>query len=91
MRIQWDEAKREQVLAERGIDFARPSDLMELPFIEDQRSDDPEQYRLIGFVAGHLASFVVEYRHDIDGEYIWVATAWKATKQEEQAYEQETR
>lgn len=91
MRVHWNEDKRQQVLAERGIDFARLPDLMAMPYIEDQRSDDPEQYRIIGFAAGRMATFVIEYRQDIDGEYIWVVTAWKSTTQEEQAYERETR
>jgi hypothetical protein len=55
----------------------------------DCKNDDPEQYRLIGFVAGRLISFMVEYRQDTLGEYVWVVTAWHATLQEERAYEQE--
>ena len=90
-RIRWDESKRQQVLAERGIDFELLADLMELPYIEDQRSDDPEQFRVIGFAQPRLVTFVIEYRHDFDGEYIWVITAWKANNQEEEAYERETR
>jgi hypothetical protein len=42
-----------------------------LPYVEDQRNDDPEQFRLIGFVAGHLVSCIIEYRQDTLGEYIW--------------------
>jgi len=60
------------------------------PFIEDQRSDDPEQFRVIGFADGRLLTFVVEYRQDVDGDYVWIVTAWKATGQEEEAYERET-
>jgi uncharacterized DUF497 family protein len=60
-------------------------------YIEDQRNDDPEQYRLIGFVDEHLLTFIVEYRHDALGEFIWVITAWRATRQEQRAYEYETR
>jgi uncharacterized DUF497 family protein len=53
MRIRWDEAKRQRVLAERGIDFTQLSDLLYTPYIEDQRSEQPEQYRIIGFAEGH--------------------------------------
>ena len=89
--IRWDDTKREQVLVERGIDFAWLGGLLEFPFIEDQRSDDPEQFRVIGFADGRLVAFVIEYRHDFDGEYVWVVTAWKSTVKEQEAYERETR
>ena len=91
MRIRWDETKRQHVLQRRGIDFARLDDLLCLPFIEDQRNDDPEQYRLTGFIDGRLMTFIVEYRRDALGDFIWVVTAWRATRQEQRAYEDETR
>lgn len=89
MRIRWYEPKRQQVLAERQIDFARLDEVFELPYIEDQRNDDPEQYRVIGFADGRLISFVIEYREDGLGDFIWVVTAWHATLQEQRAYERE--
>ena len=91
MRICWDEAKRQEVLRRRQIDFADLHHLLSFPYIEDQRSDDPEQYRLIGFAQGRLVTFIVEERHDTIGNYLWVVTAWHATRQEQQAYEHETR
>ena len=42
MRIQWDEAKRQRVLTERDIDFRQLNDLFYKPYIEDQRSEQPE-------------------------------------------------
>jgi uncharacterized DUF497 family protein len=75
MRIRWDEAKRQQVLQRRQIDFAQLTELFCLPYVEDQRNDDPEQYRLIGFVGSHLLTLIVEYREDALGEFIWVVTA----------------
>ena len=91
MRIRWDEAKRQQVLQRRKIDFARFDELFCLPYVKDQRNDAPEQYRLIGFVGGRLVTIIVEYRQDALGEYIWVVTAWHATPQEHRAYEQAAR
>jgi uncharacterized DUF497 family protein len=88
MRIRWDEAKRQRVLAERDIDFGQLNDLLYTPYLEDQRSELPEQYRIIGFADGQLTTFIVEYRADKIGEYIWVVTAWKSTKQEQRSYEQ---
>lgn len=89
MRIEWDEDKRRLVLAKRGIDFAELRGLFNLPYLEDQRRDDPEQHRIIGFTGGTLTTCIVEYREDELGELIWVVTAWRSTAQEEHAYEQE--
>jgi uncharacterized DUF497 family protein len=91
MRIDWDEAKRQEVLRQRQIDFADLNYVLRFPYIEDQRRDDPEQYRIIGFAQGRLVTFIVEYRQDASGDYLWVVTAWHATRQEQQAYEHETR
>lgn len=88
MRVRWNEAKRQRVLAERDIDFEQLNDLLYTPYLEDQRSELPEQYRIIGFTDGKLKTFIVEYRVDEVGEYIWVVTAWESTKQERRSYEQ---
>ena len=90
MRIQWDENKRQRVLAERKLDFADLEDLLYQPYVEDQSLSYPEQYRIIGFARGRLTTFIVEYREDILGEVIWVVTAWKSTPEEEETYERET-
>lgn len=91
MRIRWDEGKRRLILKRRKIDLVQLEELLCLPYVEDQRNDDPEQYRIIGFAGGRLVTFIVEYRQDELGELIWVVTAWNATPQEEKAYERETR
>ena len=52
----------------------------------DRRSDDPEQFRAIGWTGGRLCSVIFEIRRDADGEFYHLITAWKATKQEEEAY-----
>jgi uncharacterized DUF497 family protein len=89
VRIRWDEKKRQWVLKRRRIDFAALSDLLCLPYLEDQRSDDPEQYRIIGFVRGEVTTFIIEYREDEFGEFLWVVTAWHSTTTEKQAYAKE--
>ncbi len=91
MRLKWEDNKRQQVLNKRHIDFADLEDLLYMPYVEDQRSDNPEQYRIIGFAEGKITTFIVEYREDEVGEFIWVITAWKSTKQERETYEKETR
>ena len=75
MGIRWDEDKRQLVLKEREIDFAQLDELLYSPYVEDQRNDDPEQYRIIGIVRNRLVTFIVEYRETDLDEYIWVATA----------------
>ena len=77
------------VLRDRTIDFTDLNELFSLPYLEDQRSDDPEQYRIIGFHNGQVTTFIIEYREDPLGELIWVVTAWKSTPVERQAYEKE--
>jgi hypothetical protein len=52
----------------------------------DQKSDDPEQFRAIGWCGGLLCSVVFEVRHDAAGEIHHLVTAWKATKEEAQGY-----
>jgi uncharacterized DUF497 family protein len=89
MRVRWDEEKRQRVLAERDIDFDHLNDLLYTPYLEDQRSELPEQYRIIGFEDLKLTTFIVEYRNDESGEYVWVVTAWRLTKQEYKSYEQQ--
>lgn len=89
MRIRWDEDKRQLVLKGRNIDFAQLNDLLHTPYIEDQKSDDPEQYRIIGLIEDRLTTFIIEYRKDKIGDYIWLVTAWQSTKQEKKSYEKE--
>ncbi|MGH9425098.1 MAG: hypothetical protein ACRD2L_02150 [Terriglobia bacterium] len=76
-------------MKQRRIDFAVLDDLFFLPYLEDQRSDDPEQYRIIGFAKGKIMAFIVEYREDELGEFVWVVTAWNSTATEKRAYAQE--
>jgi hypothetical protein len=45
--------------------------------------DDPEQFRAIGFCGGRLCSVIFEIRHDAQGEFYHLVTAWEATSQEE--------
>lgn len=87
--ISWDEAKRQLVLQKRGVDFADLERLLHNAYIEDQKSDDPEQYRIVGRVEGRFLTFVVEYLEDELGELTWVVTGWDSTPQEREAYEQE--
>ena len=58
------------------------------PYYLDQRNDLPEQYRAIGWVGERLYSLIFEIREDPEGEYYHLVTLWKATKEEEELYEE---
>ena len=71
---------------ERGIGFEEVQTLFESEHITDRRSDDPEQFRAIGWVDGTLYSVIYEVRHDQEGDFYHLVTLWKATKEERRAY-----
>lgn len=74
MRFKFDKTKSKLIKnnPKRGIDF---------------RSDDPEQFRAIGWVKGKLYSVVFEVREDAKGEFYHLITLWKSTKEEIKLYE----
>ena len=55
-------------------------------YLVDQKSDDPEQFRAIGWCGDRQCSVIFEIGCDEEGEYYHLVTAWKATKEEEQNY-----
>lgn len=89
MRINWDDAKSEKLKRERGLSLEEASVIIENPGpVTDKKSDDPEQSYAIGFAYGRLITLIFEIREDVDGEFIWLVTYWKATKAETKIYEQ---
>lgn len=72
----------------RGIGFEEAQEIFSHPYYEDCRSDDPEQFRAIGWVNGKLYSLVYEVRDDVGGEYYRLVTLWKSTREERRLYEQ---
>jgi hypothetical protein len=58
------------------------------PLYVDFQSDDPEQFRAIGWVKGQPFSVIYEIREDEEGEYYHLVTLWKSTRQEEILYEE---
>lgn len=87
MRIDWDDSKSEKLKQERGLSFEEVSVVLEGPHPLARRHEDPEQWIGIGFVKDSLVSVVHEYREDDLGEFIWLITYWKATKEEAKIYE----
>ncbi len=85
MRFQYDSSKNRAVKRKHGFGLKDAQQYWpSLP--GDRENDDPEQFRAIGWCCGLLCSVIFEVRHDEDGEYYHLVTAWKATQQEEQAY-----
>ena len=90
MRFRFDAQKSKGLRAnpKRGIGFEEAQEIFKHPYYLDRRSDMPEQYRAIGWVAEKLYALIFEVREDNDGEYYHLVTLWKATKQEQQLYEE---
>ncbi|HWB33304.1 MAG TPA: BrnT family toxin [Acidobacteriaceae bacterium] len=72
----------------RGIGFEEAQEIFLRPYYQDQRSDLPEQYRAIGWVADKLYTLIFEVREDRAGEFYHLVTLWKATRGERQLYEE---
>jgi uncharacterized DUF497 family protein len=90
MRFNFDVKKSERLRSnpKRGIGFEEAQQIFEHSYYLDQRSDMPEQYRAIGWVGERLYALIFEMREDKHGEYYHLVTLWKATKQEQQLYEE---
>jgi uncharacterized DUF497 family protein len=90
MRFRFSKAKSETLRKNprRGIGFEEAREIFDHPHYVDQRSDDPEQYRAIGWVQGCLFSLIFEIREDRLGEYFHLVTLWRATAQERKLYEE---
>ena len=90
MRFRFDPRKSEELRRNprRGIGFEEARQIFTHPYYEDCRSDDPEQFRAIGWVAGRLYSLIYEIREDDEGEYSHLVTLWKSTKEEQRLYEE---
>jgi uncharacterized DUF497 family protein len=89
MRFSFDPRKSSRLRANprRGIGFEEAQEIFSHPFYLDQRLEVPEQQRAIGWVNGRLYAVIFEVREDAEGEYYHLVTLWKATKQEQQLYE----
>ena len=84
--ICWDEGKNRINKRKHGVSLKEAQQIFDQTYLVDQKNDDPEQFRAIGWCRGRLCSVIFEIRHDAEGEYYYPITAWKATKGEEQRY-----
>ena len=86
MRLEFDESKSRAVKQKHGVSLREAREIFDQVYLVDQKNDDPEQFRAIGWSRSRMCSVIFEIRQDSDGEYYHLVTAWKATKQEVQAY-----
>ena len=90
MRYDFDSAKSKKLRSnpKRGIGFEEVQELFSQPYYQDRRSDLPEQYRAIGWAGRRLYTVIFEVRDDDEGDFYHLVTLWRATREEEQLYEE---
>ena len=90
MRFEFDEEKSRSVKRKHGVSLAETQEIFDQVYIVDQKRDDPDQFRAIGWCDGQLCSVIFEIRRDDKGEFYHLITAWKSTKEEQQSYAEST-
>ena len=85
-RCKVDTRKSLAVQRRHGISLEQAQAIFNQVYVFDRKSDDPEQYRAIGWYEGGLSSVIYEMRQDRQGEYFHLITAWRATAREEEIY-----
>ncbi len=90
LRFEFDAEKSARLRSnpKRGIGFEEARSLWEKPYYLDRRSDAREQFRAIGWVGDKLYSVIFEVREAPDGEYLRLVTLWRATREEQKLYEE---
>ncbi len=84
MEFDWDDVKSTKNKKERGIGHDEAIAVFySRPTMESQCTDNPEQYKITGFIDGRLYSVIYEDR----GDYYWIVTLWKSTKDERREFE----
>ena len=86
IRFKWDQQKNRQLIKERSLDFQYAKELFGSSYNLSQKSDDPEQWRAIGWVSGRLITLIYEEREDNEGLFYWLVTGWLATETEEKLF-----
>jgi uncharacterized DUF497 family protein len=86
VRFHFDRQKSQDVKKKHGVSLKEALEIFDQVYVVDQKKDDPEQFRAIGWCRGCLCSVIFEIRQDDEGEYYHLVTAWKATREEEASY-----
>lgn len=90
MRFRFSGRESRQLRANpmRAIGFEEAREVFSHEYYCDRRTDLPEQYRAIGWVAARLYTVIFEVREDDEGEYFHLVTLWKSTREERKLYEE---
>jgi uncharacterized DUF497 family protein len=86
MRFEFDAEENLQVKRKHGVSLSDARQVFDQVYLVDQKKDDPEQFRAIGWCRGRLCSVIFEIRHDDAGEFYRLITAWRSSQEEEQCY-----
>jgi len=86
MRCKFDPRKSLAIQRRHGISLEDAQAIFDQVYVFDRKSDDPGQYRAIGWYGSCLGTVIYEVRRDRQGEYVHLITVWKATAQEEDIY-----
>lgn len=86
MRFKFDRLKSVAVKRKHGVSLNEAQRIFDQAYLVDQKNDDPEQFRAIGWCKGRLHAVIFEIRDDEEGQYYHLVTAWRATEKEEQNY-----
>ena len=86
MRFEFDLSKSRAVKRKHGASLREAQEIFDQAYIVDQKSDDPQQFRAVGWCRRRLCSVIFEIRRDSGGEYHHLVTAWKSTEGEHLIY-----
>jgi hypothetical protein len=56
MRLEFDESKSRTVKQKHGVSLREAQEIFDQAYLVDQKNDDPEQFRAIGWCGGRLCS-----------------------------------
>jgi uncharacterized DUF497 family protein len=69
MRCEFDQEKSREVKRKHGVSLKEAQAIFDQVYLVDQKSDEPEQFRAIGWCGGRLCSVIFEIRSDSKGDY----------------------
>jgi uncharacterized DUF497 family protein len=61
MRFEFETQKDRNVKRKHGISLNEATQIFDQAYIVDRKSDDPEQFRAIGWCGGRLCSVILKY------------------------------
>lgn len=56
MRFEFDKAKSRSVKQKHGVSLEQAQEILDQAYLVDQKNDDPEQFRAVGWCGGRICS-----------------------------------